>query len=400
MSEKINILKNAESLEIAPEFDGYSKVEVTISTDTNEKQVVTVGTDVGRTLEIEMLQCTDTEQARTAAERILNSLRGFQYQPITATGCILNPAYELGDGITINGVYSGIYNCNIDLAPLITANITAPQDEAIEHEYSTKTSTNKVLTREMDKAYSKLSVTSQSILAEVSRATEAEGNLLSAIELNAEAITAKVSKTGGSGGFSWTLDDSSWSVSNGSTEVFRVDENGASVKGVITATSGKIGGFSIGDRGLYNNLSSFGGSASSGVYIGTDGIQLGQDFKVSTSGRIEANSATLSGTLTVGGKSISAANMRSGAEHGNRIGSGMSGKGTQSDKFTCTGFQADYLAVEDTLSCSTLVATSGITSSGHVTTSRLYVGSTQITGHATVTIDGKDYTFATARSTH
>lgn len=340
MSDKINILKNAASVEISPEFDGYSKVEVTISTDTNEKQVVTVGDDVGRTLEIEMLQCTDSEQARTAATRILNSLRGFQYQPLTATSCVLNPAYELGDGVTVNGIYSGIYNTKVDIGSIITADITAPQDEAIEHEYSTKSSSNRTLTREMDKAYSKLAINTQGISAEVSRATAAEGTLLSAIQMNAEAITAKVSKSGGTGGFSWTLTDSSWSVSSGSTEVFKIDSSGATVKGVITATSGKIGGFTIGSRGIYNELTSYGGSAESGVYIGTNGIQLGQGFKVSTSGRIEADSAVLTGTLRVGGQSIKASNLHSGATHGNRIGGGISGLGTSSSYFN-----ADYFNI-------------------------------------------------------
>lgn len=51
--------------------------------------------------------------------------------------------------------------------------------------------------------------------------------------------------------------------------------SGADISGKVTATSGKIGDFTI-DSKLYNGKSSFGASGQSGIYIGADGIALGK----------------------------------------------------------------------------------------------------------------------------
>ena len=67
--------------------------------------------------------------------------------------------------------------------------------------------------------------------------------------------------------------------------------------GSITAKSGNIGGFTIGTSSIYNSQTSYQGSDSgTGVYLGTDGIGLGQGkFYVSSSGDV-----TIEGNLTLG----------------------------------------------------------------------------------------------------
>ena len=85
------------------------------------------------------------------------------------------------------------------------------------------------------------------------------------------------------------------------------------VNGKITATSGVIGGFTIGDKSIYKNISKLGGTQNTGVYLGTDGIQVGQGFKVDNYGNLFAKNATLSGKLIIGGKEISAADLQKGA---------------------------------------------------------------------------------------
>jgi hypothetical protein len=102
------------------------------------------------------------------------------------------------------------------------------------------------------------------------------------------------------------------------------------VDGEVTATSGKIGGFTIGASSLYNNLSSFGGTQTSGVYVGTDGIQLGQNFKVDTRGELTATNMVLLGTLwfkdgSGNWVSMNANNLRSGAQSAYSNGSYWSG---------------------------------------------------------------------------
>lgn len=373
MYDVINLLKNAASLDTAPEFDAYSKVEVILAKEGNENRVVTVGDDSGRKLTIEMTQCADTEQARAAAVRILASLRGFQYQPYTATDALLDPAAEIGDAININGVYSGIYNKEVTFSPLMKTKLTAPQDEALDHEYAIKTQTNKTLTREMGQAYSQMFINATAIRSEVKRANDAEGELRSSIEQTAEAISAKVDSSNNYGeSFGWTLTSDAWSVyANGRNEVFRIDENGATIKGIIKATSGEIGGFTIGSSALYNNISSMSGSQTNGVYIGTDGIKLGQNFQVDRAGNL-----TIKGTLSVGGENITAANLRQGATRGNRVGGGMSGNGSSvTEQFSC-----GYMHVSQ-FSCNSL--------SVDTTSFNIYGKKYEPKG---ITVDGKTYT--------
>lgn len=59
--------------------------------------------------------------------------------------------------------------------------------------------------------------------------------------------------------------------------------------GALTATSGKIGGFSIGSSSIYNGKTSVGADTTSGVFVGTGGIALGNGtanhvFRVTSAG--------------------------------------------------------------------------------------------------------------------
>ena len=97
-----------------------------------------------------------------------------------------------------------------------------------------------------------------------------------------------------------------------------ITASGLTVKGNVQATTGQIGGFTITASSLYNNLPYYGAPQSNGVYIGSDGIQLGQGFFVNSSGQcllnsLTANNATINGTLNVGGNVITAYQLSSGA---------------------------------------------------------------------------------------
>ena len=109
--------------------------------------------------------------------------------------------------------------------------------------------------------------------------------------------------------------------------IFRVDSTGATVRGVITATSGMIGNFNIGANAIWNNINSFSnpGGLTYGVYLGTDGNRLGRNFAVDTAGNITAANATLTGTLNVGGAYIDANALRAGAQSAYNSGSYWSG---------------------------------------------------------------------------
>lgn len=69
-------------------------------------------------------------------------------------------------------------------------------------------------------------------------------------------------------------------------------------EGKIYATSGEIGGFTLGDKAIYKTKTSY-NSDTDGVYLGTDGIGLGKKkFYVTSAGALTATEATIEGTIT------------------------------------------------------------------------------------------------------
>lgn len=287
MSDVVSIARKVTSVDVAPQYDNYSKVIIHVSKDTTYE----VGDDTGRTLEI-----TNPFGTQEMAQNILSSLTGYQYQPYYADGALLDPAAEIGDAVNMRGAYGGIYTRERTFGRLMKADVSAPHDEEINHEYRYESPEQREFTRAIGEVKASLIIASDNIEAKVSQKSP-------------EGQTS----------FSWQLlsDSHKW-YANGN-EVMSVSASGLKVTGEVQATTGKIGGFNIAASAIWNNISSFGGSQSSGVYIGTNGIQLGQAFKVTSSGavtatNITANNMVLTGTLRIGGTNITAEALRSGAQ--------------------------------------------------------------------------------------
>ena len=359
VTDKTSIGSEVMSFEVSPQFNTYSGVEIIVSEDVT----YFAGNRVNRVLTIENPWGTQEQ-----AETILAALQanGFQYQPYTATGALLNPAAELGDGITISDTYSGIYSMSRIFSRLMTADIEAPQDEEVDHEYPYEPKQDRIYKREIAEAQAQIKVNAESIESEVLRATTAEDSLRSSITQTADEISANVvKKTGGNtSSFGWSLTDSAWSVSSNGSEVFRIDSSGATVKGVITATGGSIGGFTIESTKIYNGMNNL-SSADNGVYIGTDGIAVGGgNFKVTSSGAVSSKNMTLTGTLTIGGSTITAAQLRSGAysayTNGTTWSTGAGYGYAYNNATTSQNYAPNYLYVK-TLSATSVVASNSIT---------------------------------------
>ena len=227
------------------------------------------------------------------ANEMLAKLQGFQYQPYKANGAILDPAAEIGDAVSVKDIYGGIYSRERRFGKLMRADIAAPCDEEIDHEFKFVSATDRKYRREMAETKAELSIQATEIAAKVSSDTSESRQ-----------------------SFGWKLQSDSWEVYANNQTVLRATSSGLEVTGKITATSGKIGGFDIGQNAIYNNISSMSGTQSTGVYIGTDGIKLGQNFKVDTSGTVTASSMKLKGTITflnadgTSAGTLSAANLR------------------------------------------------------------------------------------------
>ena len=302
MSETIgvNVLRRAANMEVSPQFDGYSGVRIFTGTDDNgDAIVIEAGDTNGRTLEIK--NPFGTQQM---ANNILAEINGYQYQPMSAEDAQLNPAAEMGDGVTVNGVYSGLFVRATQFGRLMASDISAPTDEEIEHEFAVESASDRQYTRFVQQTKSLLKITNMAIEAEVSAREAGDRTLQSNLELTASQIRAEVvSKEGGNTNtFGWKLLATEFGLYANGQKVFWVNRNGANIKGTLqVGTSvGSSSGFTISANAIYKNISSFGGTQSTGVYIGTDGIQLGKNFKVDSSGNLTAASGTFSGTVRAG----------------------------------------------------------------------------------------------------
>lgn len=340
-----NVLKRAQSLDISDRFQPYSGVEIyTGEQDEDGKDVVyPAGDATGRVLTIHNAWGTQAQ-----ADNILEQIRGFAYQPFSATGALVDPAAEIGDGVSVNDVYSGIYKMSRTYSSLMSADIEAPQSEEIDHEYPFETKGNREITRKFSAVESELAVSSRKISAKVSKESP-------------EGQTA----------FSWSLQDSSWEVKSNGKTVFKVTSSGAEVTGKITATSGKIGGFTIGANDIsYNGLTWNG--TKTGIYLGTSGLQLGSKngsyFQASSGGNVVANNIKLTGNLYFSdGSYISTANVKSGVNSVLSNGGTWSGTSTAWSNATKSNgngpsyFHVGALAVDGTSDFgNTLRATSAI----------------------------------------
>ena len=361
----------------APQFDGYSKVVIIVSDEIE----YTAGNDMGRTMRL-----TCPWGTPEMAQNILESVRGFQYQPYTAEGAIVDPAVELGDGVTANNVYGGVYTSKLKFGPMLTATVAAPEDEEINHEYPYKSKPNKVITREAKQLRSEMRIQADRITMEIEDRQKDVKTLTSQLQIQAGLIEAKVSKTGGeASSFGWALTDESWTISANSNAVLKATKSGLEVYGKITATAGKIGGFNIESNYLSYNSQKWGGTNSTGIYLGPSGFQLGKNFKVDSGGNLTASSGKFTGTVYAGsiqygdtGGYFSGSGISSGSISGNRLAAN-----TVSTKYTSSGinkslgyadFAKDVFDGNDTAS--------------YVKTKALIVGSTQFTKKNISFIDG------------
>lgn len=292
LSESVFIGRSAKGYTSTPELLKYTKVRINVDDDSFY--------EAGSGDNVLELDCPWGSQQM--ANDILESIGEFVYRPYDTEWAKLDPAAELGDGVTINGVFSGIYVNETNFSTLMAARISAPQENAVDHEYPYKSPTDRKTTRQFAETRASLRVNAANIQAEVTARTKGESEMRAALELHAQEIAARVTQTGGnSASFGWSLTADGFVLESSGQEVFRATKDGVDITGKITATSGYIGGknkgFTITENAIYNALSSLYGTVD-GVYIGTDGIALGGGkFRVNRNGQLYATDGTFTGNV-------------------------------------------------------------------------------------------------------
>ena len=210
-----DIGENVDTFDTSPAFQAISRVTLIVGTDENGvEQFYTAGTDTGRTLEA---KCPWATQAITNA--LLAAVNGYVYSPYTATGVLLDPAAELGDGVTVYGINSQILDLDLMFDALYTADIGAPQDEEVDHEYPFVSNEVREQRRQAATITASLKIGLDGITAEVANAGTWDENGVTIDYYGFGAPQLPVSGNNGktyldkSSGYVYTCNGTSWNQS-------------------------------------------------------------------------------------------------------------------------------------------------------------------------------------------
>ena len=158
MSDKVYLGQNASDLDYDEKAPKISRVNLAVDID----HIYTSGDDTGRTLEV---SCPWGSQAM--ADSILAKVSGIEYQPYEASDALLDPATEIGDGITLGGVYSVLAQLYVSLDKQCAANISAPYTDEIDDEYPYKTPEQRKTERQLAQTRSLITKNAEEIKLEV-----------------------------------------------------------------------------------------------------------------------------------------------------------------------------------------------------------------------------------------
>ena len=126
MNNSHNALRNIASFRNTGKSQPISGIELMI----DDKNMYFAGNDDGYVMTIDCPYGT-----QEMANDLLAKAQGFEYQGFTAEQVILPPETELGDGVTVAGVYGMVARRSFKFTPGMTSNIEAPRELEVQHEY-------------------------------------------------------------------------------------------------------------------------------------------------------------------------------------------------------------------------------------------------------------------------
>lgn len=117
---------NCSNISIDEPWAAVSQVAVKV----DDNHIYYAGTTTGRTMNID---CPIGSQA--IADSLLSIFNGFVYRAYDATDALIKPSLELGDAVSIGGIYSIVGGLHIEGDAIFAADISAPSSGDIDHEY-------------------------------------------------------------------------------------------------------------------------------------------------------------------------------------------------------------------------------------------------------------------------
>lgn len=241
-----------------------SKVELL---DENGDVVASAGDDTGKTL-----TALHPDGTAEMAQAILGKVKGYAHTGYDGSDAMLDIAAEIGDAMTVAGHYVPLITQEIDFSPLCVSGISSPDADELDDEYPYKSSTQRQIERNLAKAKSLITKTSEEILLKV----EGIDGRVTALSTSIDGVNVKVSNLDGA-------------VSN-----IKIDVNS-----IRSQVSGKIDGESAQSM-IDQSLKGITMSASSGA--------SGTTFKLMANGAelssqtfdLHVKSVNIDGALTIG----------------------------------------------------------------------------------------------------
>lgn len=256
MNQKQYIGKRISSFELLDSVGPITGVALLID-DENE---IFVGDESGYVLEIDCPYGTED-----MAQNILSEVSGQVYKAYRGEGAIVSPTAELGDGVTVNGIYSVLAYRNVSFGADHVSEISAPGESTLENEYPYIGTIEKKFTRKIAQTRSLITKTAEEIRLEVQSEIDA---LSSSFSVELEAITAEVNGLNGAytklqltvDGLTVTDSSGTTKIKGSSIETDSLYVNAANISGTLTASQVNLTGAIT-----FNDLSSDVNNSISGI---------------------------------------------------------------------------------------------------------------------------------------
>ena len=231
-----------------------SKVELL---DENGGVVGVSGSDTGRTL-----TALQPDGTNAMAAAILAKVSGYKHIGYEGRKALLDPAVELGDAVTVDGLYVPLIALDTTFDPMLAPDISAPDADEIDDEYPYKSPTQRQIERNMTKTRSLITKTSDAInlridgvTGDVSSLQVSLGNVQSEVSGKIDGSTAQslinqsidkieLSVSSGSGGSTFTLKAGSTTLS---TNTLDLHVNAVNIDGTLKASQIQTGSIYVGD---------------------------------------------------------------------------------------------------------------------------------------------------------
>lgn len=251
MSDKYYVGGDITSFADNGKYKPISRVTLLV----DDENSLTAGDDTG--MEV-IASCPHATQPMVNA--LLQTMKGYRYQAYEAGAANIDPAAELGDGVTVGGIYSPLSKLSDDGRGY--AGISSPGEAEMEDEYPSGGYITQEFNRKIAETRSTIAKTSEAINlridgidGDVSSLQVSLGNVQSEVSGKIDGSTAQslinqsidkieLSVSSGSSGSTFTLKAGSTTLS---TNTLDLHVNAVNIDGTLKASQIQTGSIYVGD---------------------------------------------------------------------------------------------------------------------------------------------------------